>query len=78
MVVFPARSDARLLKGTPVDAALLRELPSRYQRVWLVQNYGPDEFTAEMQEVFQTHYRAENEREFGTTRIVLFELNDRE
>ena len=78
VVVFPARSDARLLKGTPVDAALLRELPSRYQRVWLVQNYGPDEFTAEMQEVFQTHYRAENEREFGTTRIVLFELNDRE
>jgi mannosyltransferase len=73
MVVFPPRSDARLLKGTPPDFALLPQLPEHYHRLWLVQNWGPDAFTRRMQAVFAGHYRQASEREFSIIRVVLYQ-----
>jgi len=72
-VVFPPRADARLLKGTPPDFALLPELPARYHRLWLVQNWGPDPFTRRMQTVFAAHYNKAAEQDFSIIRVMLFE-----
>jgi hypothetical protein len=71
-VVFPPRADARLLKGTPPDYALLPELPTRYPRLWLVQNYGPDAFTERMHAEFAARYAASKERDFSIIRVVLY------
>jgi prepilin signal peptidase PulO-like enzyme (type II secretory pathway) len=72
VVVFPPRADARLLKGTPLDFALLPRLPQRYHRLWRVQNWGPDAFTEQMDSVFAANYRKVSERDFSIIRIVLY------
>ncbi len=73
VVVFPPRADARLLKGTPPDFALLPRLPERYDRLWVVQNWGPDPFTRQMQAVFASGYTKTEERDFSIIRIMLYQ-----
>lgn len=73
VVVFPPRQDARLLKGTQPDFALLPKLPRRYRRLWLVQNWGPDAFTERMDAVFGANYDKARERDFSIIRIVLYQ-----
>jgi mannosyltransferase len=73
VVVFPPRADARLLKGTPPDFALLPQLPQRYHRLWLVQNWGPDAFTERMDAVFSANYTKAGERDFSIIRIKLYQ-----
>ena len=72
LVVFPTRADARLLKGTPPDFALLPHLPERYPRLWLVQNWGPDDFTERMHAIFAAHYEKAGERDFSIIHVVLY------
>ena len=71
-VVFPPRADARLLKGTQPDFALLPELPARYPRLWVVQNWGPDAFTRRMQAAFAGRYAKTTERDFSIIRVMLY------
>jgi mannosyltransferase len=71
-VVFPPRSDARLLKGTKSDFTLLPQLPQRYPRLWLVRNWGPDAFTDRMDAVFAAHYVKAGERDFSIIHVVLY------
>ena len=73
VVVFPPREDARLLKGTQLDYALLAQLPKHYQRLWLVQNWGPDPFTVRMHSIFAAHYTKVSERNFSIIRVVLYQ-----
>jgi 4-amino-4-deoxy-L-arabinose transferase-like glycosyltransferase len=73
VVVFPPRADARLLKGTQLDFAVLPRLPERYQRLWVVQNWGPDPFTARMQSIFATNYTKVSERDFSIIHIMLYQ-----
>ena len=73
VVVFPPRADARLLKGTQPDFAMLPHLPEHYRRLWLVQNFGPDPFTDRMHSIFATHYSQAEERDFSIIRIVLYQ-----
>lgn len=73
VVVFPPRADARLLKGTQPDFALLPQLPERYQRLWVVQNWGPDTFTVRMQSIFAAHYTKMSERDFSIIHVVLYQ-----
>jgi hypothetical protein len=73
VVVFPPRGDARLLKGTQLDFAVLPRLPERYQRLWVVQNWGPDPFTARMQSIFATNYTKVSERDFSIIHIMLYQ-----
>ena len=73
LVVFPPRADARLLKGTPPDFVLLPQLPARYHRLWLVQNWGPDDFTERMHAIFAAHYVKAGERDFSIIRVVLYQ-----
>src|SRR5690349_4655311 len=72
-VVFPPRADARLLKGTRPDFALLPQLPERYQRLWVVQNWGPDPFTARMQSIFAANYTKASERDFSIIHVMLYQ-----
>jgi hypothetical protein len=72
-VVFPPRADARLLKGTQPDFALLPQLPKHHRRLWLVQNWGPDVFTRRMDAVFGVHYIKASERDFSVIRIKLYQ-----
>ncbi|HKU21494.1 MAG TPA: glycosyltransferase family 39 protein [Terriglobales bacterium] len=72
VVVFPAPADARLLKGTQPDFALLPQLPEHHARLWLVQNWGPDIFTRRMDAVFGAHYIKASERDFSIIRIKLY------
>lgn len=72
-VVFPPHADARLLKGTQPDFALLPQLPKHYRRLWLVQNWGPDVFTRRMDAVFGVHYIKASERDFSVIRIKLYQ-----
>jgi len=71
-VVFPPRADARLLKGTPPNTSFLASLPSLHPQVWLVQNYGPDDFSREVREFLGTHYRFREERVYGTIDVLLY------
>ena len=73
VVVFPPRADARLLKGTQPDFALLPQLPERYRRLWVVQNWGPDPFTVRMQSIFVLHYTKASERDFSILHVMLYE-----
>ena len=73
VVVFPPRADARLLKGTQPDFALLPHLPEQYRRLWLVQNWGPDPFTDRMHSIFAARYSRTEERDFSIIRIVLYQ-----
>ena len=73
VVVFPPRSDARLLKGTQPDFVLLPQLPGRYPRLWLVQNWGPDPFTARMHAIFAAHYTKLSERDFSIIHVMLYQ-----
>jgi hypothetical protein len=73
VVVFPPRADARLLKGTPPDFALLPQLPARHHRLWLVQNWGPDAFSERMHAIFTAQYSKAGERDFSIIRVVLYE-----
>ncbi|HEV2116381.1 MAG TPA: glycosyltransferase family 39 protein [Terriglobales bacterium] len=73
MVVFPPRADARLLKGTQPDFALLPHLPEQYRRLWLVQNWGPDPLTDRMHSIFAARYSRAEERDFSIIRIVLYQ-----
>jgi 4-amino-4-deoxy-L-arabinose transferase-like glycosyltransferase len=72
-VIFPRRGDARLLKGVPLSTAPLLQAPTHYPRLWLVQNYGPDAFTEEMQEFLEKSYSVASRREFGIIRVVLYQ-----
>jgi mannosyltransferase len=71
-VAFPQRSDARLLKGSPLDASFLSSLPARHPRVWLVQNYGPDAFSQQLREFLGAHYQMQEERVYGTIHVLLY------
>ena len=71
-VLFPPRADARLLKGTPLDASFLPPLPAQFPRVWLVQNYGPDEFSGELHRYLGAHYRLRQERIYGVIHVFLY------
>jgi mannosyltransferase len=73
IVVFPQRADARLLKGTQPDFALLPQLPEHHPRLWLVQNWGPDVFTRRMDAAFGGHYVKASERDFSVIRIKLYQ-----
>jgi len=73
VAVFPPRGDARLLKGTQLDFALLPQLPERYQRLWVVQNWGPDPFTARMQSIFGANYIKASERDFSIIHVMLYQ-----
>src|SRR5690348_8184092 len=73
VAVFPPRGDARLLKGTQLDFALLPQLPKRYQRLWVVQNWGPDPFTARMQSIFAANYTKASERDFSIIHVMLYQ-----
>ena len=73
LVVFPPRADARLLKGTQLDFALLPQLPERYQRLWVVRNWGPDPFTVRMQSIFATNYTKISERDFSIIHVLLYQ-----
>jgi uncharacterized membrane protein len=73
VVVFPPRADARLLKGTPPDFAVLPRLPGQYARLWVVQNWGPDPFTRAMQAAFAGKYRKAEERDFSIIRVMLYQ-----
>jgi mannosyltransferase len=72
-VVSPPRADARLLKGTQPDFALLPQLPEHYQRLWVVQNWGPDPFTVRMHSIFAAHYTKISERDFSIIRVMLYQ-----
>ncbi len=72
-VLFPQRSDARLLKGVPTDPAFLDDAAGRYRRIWLVQNWGPDSFTTHANAVLKQNYRARSHQERGIIRVTLFE-----
>jgi mannosyltransferase len=72
VVVFPPRADARLLKGTPPDFALLPQLPQRYHRLWLVQNWGPDAYTERLDAVFSANYTKASERDFSIIHVNLY------
>jgi mannosyltransferase len=72
-VVYPPRVDARLLKGTQPDFALLPQLPERYQRLWVVQNWGPDPFTVRMQSIFGANYTKASERDFSIIHVMLYQ-----
>src|SRR5512146_230066 len=69
VVVFPPRADARLLKGTPPDFALLAQMPEHYRRLWLVQNWGPDVFTRRLDAALGARYVKAGERDFSVIRI---------
>ena len=73
VVVFPPRADARLLKGTQLDFALLPQLPKRYQRLWVVQNWGPDPFTVRMHSIFGANYTRASERDFSIIHVMLYQ-----
>ncbi|HKW24177.1 MAG TPA: glycosyltransferase family 39 protein, partial [Terriglobales bacterium] len=72
-VVFPPRADARLLKGTQPDFALLPQLTEQYQRLWVVQNWGPDPFTVRMHTIFSAHYNKVSERDFSIIHVLLYQ-----
>jgi 4-amino-4-deoxy-L-arabinose transferase-like glycosyltransferase len=73
VVVFPPRVDARLLKGTQPDFALLPQLPEQYQRLWVVQNWGPDSFTVRMHAILDARYTKVSERDFSIIRVMLYQ-----
>jgi len=73
VAVFPPRGDARLLKGTQLDFALLPQLPERYQRLWVVQNWGPDPFTVRMHSIFAANYTKASERDFSIIHVMLYQ-----
>jgi mannosyltransferase len=72
-VVFPPRADARLLKGTQPDFALLPQLPEQYHRLWVVQNWGPDPFTVRMHTILAAHYNKVSERDFSIIHVLLYQ-----
>jgi hypothetical protein len=65
--------DARLLKGTQPDFALLPQLPEQYQRLWVVQNWGPDSFTVRMHAILDARYTKVSERDFSIIRVMLYQ-----
>lgn len=73
VVVFPPRADARLLKGTTPDFALLAQMPEHYRRLWLVQNWGPDVFTRRLDAALGARYVKAGERDFSVIRIQLYQ-----
>ena len=73
VVVSPLRADARLLKGTQSDLALLPQLPEHYQRLWVVRNWGPDPFTVRMHSIFAAHYTKASERDFSIIHVILYQ-----
>jgi hypothetical protein len=72
-VIFPPGGDARLLKGSGISTEPLIQAAAHHHRLWLVQNYGPDAFTEEMQRVLGQNYSVAKRREFGIIRVILFE-----